>query len=735
MNVASDRNASGSSNPGRGGAAPPPASREQQSIRHHGDILPPPGIRRRLPSIIAPIVVVLIIGAVLFWTAGESLRPVRQVEVVPALAAPEYIAARGDSTKLPSMAGGAMDSAGRDFSFAENTEASNHLPVSIAPFPQARMRNISSETMSRAGNQPDVASRGATSAPTIRDGRTVQAAGWLEAEPHHIACSALVGGIIDTISVLEGDAVDKGEVVAALIRDELEIAVADARAQLSAAEADIEHARARLEAALRRWEHPVERTRAVETTAARLAETEAEVARLPSEIAAAEARLNRLSEELVRARDAASRSAANEFEVVILEQDVAAQQAEVKSLEGRRAVLLAQRDRLKAEHDAAVQNAELRIEEAREVATTRAYLTLSQAARSRANQTLRLAELNLDRASIRAPISGIVQRRLKVPGDKVTVEGDDPTSAQILYLYDPAHMQVRVDVPLADAAQVFVGQACEVSVEVLPDLTFDGIVSRVTHEADLQKNTLQVKVRVTDPHPLMRPEMLSRVRFLPEFHESAGTDLQVGFQDSWSNRGQSRAEPEGDEAALVSGNGAVPTSRSQAETADGKRRGFGTLPQAPDTVIAETHDVLVRADSLRSDETAPEAGTGPGASGTVWVVRERKLSRGKSVPVRVTIVSASPAIEVGEDRDVLTTDASRLSSNDAWVHVRGRIRPGELVIVGDTSGLRSGEAVRFASDSATDGVTRLNPERVRDMSLQTIAYADDRHVRRDGGAR
>jgi multidrug efflux pump subunit AcrA (membrane-fusion protein) len=54
-----------------------------------------------------------------------------------------------------------------------------------------------------------------------------------------------------------------------------------------------------------------------------------------------------------------------------------------------------------------------------------------------------------------------------------------------------------------------------VVVEVLPDTTFRGEVLRVTHEADLQKNTLQVKVGVSDPSPLLRPEMLTRVKFLP----------------------------------------------------------------------------------------------------------------------------------------------------------------------------------------------------------------------------
>jgi multidrug efflux pump subunit AcrA (membrane-fusion protein) len=73
---------------------------------------------------------------------------------------------------------------------------------------------------------------------------------------------------------------------------------------------------------------------------------------------------------------------------------------------------------------------------------------------------------------------------------------------------------VRVDVPLADAAKVGVGQQSEVVVEVLPDRHFLGTVTRILHEANIQKNTLEVKVALADPDPKLRPEMLARVKLL-----------------------------------------------------------------------------------------------------------------------------------------------------------------------------------------------------------------------------
>jgi hypothetical protein len=69
-----------------------------------------------------------------------------------------------------------------------------------------------------------------------------------------------------------------------------------------------------------------------------------------------------------------------------------------------------------------------------------------------------------------------------------------------------------VDVPIADAAHVGVGQAATVVVGVLPDRTFEGVITRVVHEADIQRNTIQVKVAIKNPSPELKPEMLARVR-------------------------------------------------------------------------------------------------------------------------------------------------------------------------------------------------------------------------------
>ena len=354
-----------------------------------------------------------------------------------------------------------------------------------------------------------------------RDVPTVQAPGWLEAEPFYIACTALADGIVERIEVLEGDYVEQGTVVARLVAEDAQIGLRRAEAELAQAEAALDVARAEHDAAEQFWEAPVELNRAVETRTAALAESEAELAQLPSLVDSALATLAGFEEEADRVRLSAERGATNDLERILSGHRAQAQRAADAALRAREPILTARTERLGAELRAAELDLELRIEDRRRLTAAAALVVGAESSVMRALALRDEAALELERMVIRAPISGYVQRRLKAPGDKVIRMMDDPHSAHLLRMYDPQRIQVRVDIPLADASHISVGQACEVVVEVLPDRVFRGEVLRITHEADLQKNTLQVKVKVLDPAPILRPEMLTRVKFLPPRRDGA----------------------------------------------------------------------------------------------------------------------------------------------------------------------------------------------------------------------
>jgi HlyD family secretion protein len=328
---------------------------------------------------------------------------------------------------------------------------------------------------------------------------TVQAPGWVEADPYPIAVSALADGIVKEMLALEGQSVKAGDVVARLVDD-------DAKLALARAEADAADKQARAEAAQRTWDHPVDRVRAVAVADATVAESKAALEKLNAEVAVESARLVSLKLEAERLAESYKTRATSEIESVRAQQQYEAQKAVLDSTRASRPVLEAQLAQREAESVAAKENLRLRIDEARMLAEAKAQLALSIAARDE-------ARLRLSRMEVRSPADGIVMQRLAEPGAKFMVGMDDPRSAQAVRLYDPKRLQVRVDVPLADAAKVGVGQSATVVVGVLPDRSFNGRVSRIVNEADIQKNTLQVKVAIADPSPELKPEMLARVRF------------------------------------------------------------------------------------------------------------------------------------------------------------------------------------------------------------------------------
>ncbi len=346
----------------------------------------------------------------------------------------------------------------------------------------------------------------------------VQAPGWVEADPYPIGVSALTDGIIKDVFVLEGQAVKAGDVVVKLVDD-------DARLELASAEAELADKQASLEAAQRQWDYPVERTRAVTFAEGMVAETQAELLKNDAEVQAEAARAEELAAKVTRSKQAYENNAATELEYIEANLQHKAQLATLQAARARRPVLEAQLKQRQADLDAARKNLELRIEETQALASAKASLALAAARRDE-------ARLKLDRTEVRSPADGVVMNRFAEPGAKLVMGMDDIHSAHAVRLYDPKRLQVRVDVPLADAAKVGVGQAAKVVVGVLPDKTFDGVITRVVNEADVQKNTLQVKVAITNPTGELKPEMLARVRFMaPSSGGSAGgaTTAQLVF--------------------------------------------------------------------------------------------------------------------------------------------------------------------------------------------------------------
>ena len=133
--------------------------------------------------------------------------------------------------------------------------------------------------------------------------------------------------------------------------------------------------------------------------------------------------------------------------------------------------------------------------------------------------------LALARTEVRAPVAGVVMARLAAPGSFV---GMDAATAPVVQLFDPKSLQVRTDVPLADAGRLAIGQSAEIQVDSLPGVIIRGRVLRLVQQADIAKNTLQVKVLLDEPPIGLVPDMLARVKIQTDAMNSSGGTATAG---------------------------------------------------------------------------------------------------------------------------------------------------------------------------------------------------------------
>lgn len=308
-----------------------------------------------------------------------------------------------------------------------------------------------------------------------------QAPGWIEPAPFPMRITARRDGVVREVPVLEGDRVEAGQVIVRLEDADARLALRRAEAQLARAAAAVGASRQALGDG---------------SAGSALAELEAEAARWPAEVARLEAEEEELELELESRRLAAQRELISPVQVRRVEARLAGQRAELEAARGQTAVLEARLARLRRELEAALRTAE-------------ADRAVAQADRDE-------AQLMLERCEVVSPADGVVLARLVEPGSHVRA---DENGATVARLYDPARLQVRADVPLAQAARIGVGMRAQIVVDVLADQVFTGRVTRVVQEADIARNTLGFVAEIEDPSPHLKPQMLARVRFIAAARE------------------------------------------------------------------------------------------------------------------------------------------------------------------------------------------------------------------------
>ncbi|MFT5451092.1 MAG: membrane fusion protein (multidrug efflux system) [Enterobacterales bacterium] len=125
-----------------------------------------------------------------------------------------------------------------------------------------------------------------------------------------------------------------------------------------------------------------------------------------------------------------------------------------------------------------------------------------------------LAKLNVEHATIRASISGIIAVRYIKEGNLVQL---NETAFQIT---DLSEIHAIVHIPESEKAGLAVGQLANVYVEASKH-PFLGKVVRISPIVDKDSGTIRVTVSLKDETAVLRPGMFSKVSIVYETHQQA----------------------------------------------------------------------------------------------------------------------------------------------------------------------------------------------------------------------
>ncbi|MBL8178690.1 MAG: efflux RND transporter periplasmic adaptor subunit [Bryobacterales bacterium] len=125
-------------------------------------------------------------------------------------------------------------------------------------------------------------------------------------------------------------------------------------------------------------------------------------------------------------------------------------------------------------------------------------------------------ETTLSNTVIKAPVTGTILERAVEKGEFVTTSfvGERGAKGYVVSLADLNDLQVELDINQDDFAKLGTRQKGEITTDAFRDRKYQGYIYEISPEANRQKATVQVKVKVMNPDEYLRPDMNASVAFL-----------------------------------------------------------------------------------------------------------------------------------------------------------------------------------------------------------------------------
>lgn len=341
-----------------------------------------------------------------------------------------------------------------------------------------------------------------------------KAAGWIEPRPTPVRVAALAPGVVEELLVVENQPVKAGDPIAELVKDDAKLAYDRSLADLELRQAEIDVAQAARTAAETRFKQPVHLEAALGEAEALLAKIETELKNLPFQVRRAEA--DAAAMQKVHEGKVAAKGVVAGVQIDIAKGKAVSAKALVEELRERSTSLKKEQAALIQRRNALRTQLELLADETKAKDEAQAKVRAALARSAQARVAVAEAKLRLDRMTVRSPINGRVYRLIGDPGTNLASgigKTENSDGRTVVTLYRPEMLQVRIDVRFEDIPKVSLDQLVEINNAAISS-PLTGKVLFISSEADIQKNTLQVKAKIPNPPPVLKPEMLVDITFL-----------------------------------------------------------------------------------------------------------------------------------------------------------------------------------------------------------------------------
>lgn len=129
----------------------------------------------------------------------------------------------------------------------------------------------------------------------------------------------------------------------------------------------------------------------------------------------------------------------------------------------------------------------------------------------------KLAALNFDYSTIRAPIAGVVTSRNIKPGQTLS------TNQKAFDIADTSELVAYLQIPQGELAKISAGDKAMISVDALPDVPFYSNIKRISPTIDKSNGTFRATAVIDNAIGLLAPGMFGRFTVAYEKHEQALT--------------------------------------------------------------------------------------------------------------------------------------------------------------------------------------------------------------------